>query len=390
MKTFEDGELSRQFQTLAAEIPVPAASLRRKDPGVGWTPILAGGALVAVVILVLAVVVQGLRSGDASVGASPTPAVSASPARNAELAFPDLTLLAGTADGFVYRSVSSSAAAIRADACQSQTVLGLQPSPSGQMVLVVCGGRTEGTLVVLDSTTLARRAGPLPSVPRDDVAAWSPDESAIAFLQTGRCDPLQPVCSVHLALWNLSDSSTRIIRPDEPLTMNVRWSALGLSVSFPQGPQPGTLLWDGQAWHAYSTHRLWVANASRRALLVEAGAGSIGGRVWQRDGDQERLLTQGLTDTEYPLALLDNGRAAVWRDEARAPGGSVVIYNDSTIEHLVPVQGFCGSAQRVGRWLVCTKSGSNALAYSLDDNQFARRQITGLPNFNALTALPKT
>jgi hypothetical protein len=148
-------------------------------------------------------------------------------------------------------------------------------------------------------------------------------------------------------------------------------------------------LWDGQAWHNFSAHRLWIADASGRALLVEAGAGSIGGRVWQRDGGVERLLTQGLTETEYPLALLDNGRAAVWRDEARGPGGSVVIYNGAVTDHLVATQGFCGSAQPVGRWLVCTKSGSSALAYSLDTHQFARRQIAGVSNFYALAALPK-
>jgi hypothetical protein len=351
---------------------------------------LGAVALVAAVGLVLLTTINSLRAlPDVSVGATGAPAVSASPTSSPEAVFPDLTLIGGSSDGLVYRVQSGHIVGSPVEACPSQSVLVVQPSASGRLLMVICGGTSEGSVVVLDGTTLARRAGPMPVVSRDDVAAWSPDETSIALLQTGRCDPQAPVCSAHLSLWSLADNTSKVLRPDAPLMGYVRWTALGLSVSFSQGPEPAATVWDGQAWNTLSQrHRLSIADASGRALLVEAGTGNTGGRVWLREGDQERALTQGATDTEYPLAL-DGTRAMVWRDAIPGPGGSVVIYDGTRVQNEIAVQGFCATAQQVGRWLVCTKSGSSALAFSLDANEFATLQITGLPRFNALAALPK-
>jgi hypothetical protein len=387
VKTYEDRELSEQMKALAGQISVPPGTLGRRQ-AVRWGRALPAMALVALLALVVAATITGLRAareGSVVAPTTPTPTLSSAPTT---IAFPDLTLFAGTSNGFVSRVESGRVVGNPVEICPSRAVLVLQPSAGGRWLLVVCGGPPEGSVVVLDTTTLALRAGPMPVVSRDDVAAWSPDERSIALLQTGRCDPQAPVCAVHLSLWNLSDNSTTVIRADDTLMGDVRWTPLGLSVAFTQHLGMGTIVWDGQAWHDYAPqHRLRVADASGRALLVEAGTGNDGGRVWLREGGQERALTQSLTVTEYPLAL-DGPRALVWRDATAGPGGSIVIYNGARVDE-VALQGFCASAQQVGRWMVCTRSGSSALAFSLDTNQLTIQAISGLSRFNALAAIPR-
>jgi hypothetical protein len=387
MNTYEDRELAREIKTLAGQIPIPAGTVpQARGSTVARAVNLAGAMVVLVAAVGVASAIANLRASQQDGVGNPAASSSAPPTAPVAIAFPETALLAGTSDGFVYRIEGGQISGAPVNVCNSQSVLGLRLSPTGRSVLVICWGRNDGQVMVLDSTTLARRAGPLPAMPRDDVAAWAPDELSIAVLQSGSCEPPAPVCSVHLVLWEIASGATRVIRPDETLTFNVRWTSLGLSVSFMQPPQPGTLVWDGQAWRSYSDRRLWIADTGGRALLVQAGAGSIGGQVWERQGTQERQLSVSPTDTEYPVAL-DGDRALVWRDQP--PGGAMVIYRGQQIERIVPVQGLCSSAQLVDRWLICGDSGSAALAYSLDSNQFARQPITGLNRFNVLIPVPK-
>jgi hypothetical protein len=222
-------------------------------------------------------------------------------------------------------------------------------------------------------------------VERDDVAAWAPDSQSIALLQFGTCDPQAPVCSVHVALWDVTRGTTRVIRPDEALTRNVRWTNVGLSISRPQAVDAGTLVWDGQSWTNYSPHDLWITDATGDAVLVEAPIGSTDGRVWRRTNGQEQLLTVA-GQTGWPLGL-DGDRTIV--SFAQAPGGPVVVYRGQQVERTVPMPGLCLAAQTWDRWLICTNSGSAALAFSLDANAFAQISIAGLANFTALAALPK-
>ena len=107
--------------------------------------------------------------------------------------------------------------------------------------------------------------------------------------------------------------------------------------------------------------------------------------MWERQGDTELPLTASLTDTEYPLAL-DGDKVVVWRD-GPPPGGAIVAYRGQAIERVIPTDGFCDAAQQVGRWVVCTSSGSAAMAYSLDTGQVARQQIVGVNRFNALAVV---
>ena len=106
--------------------------------------------------------------------------------------------------------------------------------------------------------------------------------------------------------------------------------------------------------------------------------------MWKRQGDTEVPLTASLTDSEYPLAL-DADTVVVWRDVP--PGGALVIYRGQTVERVIATDGFCDAAQQVGRWVVCSSSGSAALAYSLDTGQIARQQIAGVNRFNALAVV---
>jgi hypothetical protein len=392
VNSYEDRELARELQALAAQIQVPSGSLpTHRGRTLGRAPALAGAVAVLVAAIAVGAAINNLRTerDDSSTVTRPPASASSAPSPSGAMAFPDYPLLAGTMGGLVYRIQGGQVSGSPVDVCEGQTVLALQPSSSGRFVLAICGGHPPGEAraIVLDAITLTRQAGPVAVVPRSDVAAWAPDEHAVALLQTGRCDPDAPVCSVHVLLWDLASGTTRLIRPDEPLTYNVRWTVLGLSISLPQAPQTGTFIWDGQTWNRYSTHALWIADAGGRALLVETSTGNLGGRVWEATGGQEVALTS--SGTEYPLGL-DGDRAIVWRDTPFSNSGAVVVYRGQREERQVPAE-LCLSAQQIDRWLVCTSSGSAALAYSLDGNAFARQAIAGLAGrFYVLAALPKS
>jgi hypothetical protein len=270
--------------------------------------------------------------------------------------------------------------------CPGQTVLALRLSPDAASVLAVCGGATTGQLVVMTTAGTNMRTAPVGVVPRNDVAAWSPDGRSVALLSPGSCGASAPVCSVHVVLWDLVGGATRIIRPDEPLTGNVLWTSIGLSVSRPQPPDAGTLVWDGQSWRPFSPRRLTVADADR-ALLVEAGIGAAGGTAWERRAGQETRLTPSAGDVEYPLALAAPDRALVWREQGSA--GSMIVYRAGQPERVVPGNGVCVSAQSFDGWLLCTVAGSVVQMYSLDANQFVYRSLSGLGSFTAIVALSR-
>ena len=394
MNSYEERELARELQALASQISVPPGSVSmpaRRSSRFGRSLTVAGGIAVLIIAIAVGAAINNLRlerdNSGAPATATPT-AASPSPSPSAAIAFPNYPLLAGTTDGLVYRIQGGQVRGSPVNVCQGQTVLALQPSPTGRSVLAICGGHPPGAAgaFVFDAATLTQQAEPVAVVPRFDVAAWAPDERSIALLQQGFCDPQAPVCSVHLLLWDLASGNTRVIRPDEPLMYNVRWTVLGLSISIPQGSQTGTFIWDGHSWHRYSTHALWIADASGRALLVEASTGNFGGRVWEASGGQELALSTA--GTEYPLGL-DGDRAIVWRDAPFTNNGVVVAYRGQQEERQISAEHFCNAAQQIDRWLVCTTSASVALAYSLDANAFARQPITGLSNYNVLAALPK-
>jgi len=390
MNSYDDRELARELQALAVQIPVPEGSLpaRRGSP-LSRALTLAGAIAVLIVAIAVGAAVNTLRSEkeNSSPATTPTPSVaSASPSPSAAIPFPDYSLIAGTIDGLVYRIEAGQVRGSPVDACHGQAVLALHLSSSARSVLVICGGTTQGQALVLDAATLAQRAGPLPVLPRPDVGAWAPDERSIALIQEGVCDPQAPVCSVHLILWDLASGSTRVIRPDEPLMGNVQWTVLGLSISFPRQSQIGTVIWDGQSWNRYSERALRVADASGRALLVEGPIGSFGGRVWEVIGGQEVALNT--SGSEYPLGL-DGDRAIVWRETPFRNTNAVVVYRGQQEERQVAAEQFCIEAHQIDRWLICTTSGSAALAYSLDANVFAQQPITGLGRFNVLVALPR-
>lgn len=401
MSTHDEREFARELSALAARVPVPPVPLRAGGGSVRGRLVAVAGA-VATVILALAAgsAIASLRLSQENpaavtgVPSSPSPSPTsiatapASPTQSpgvARIAFPDVTLIAGTSDGTVYRISGGHVVGGSVRACGGRSALALRPAPGGQSVLVVCGGTDAGSAVVVDIPSMTVRPGVQPVVARDDTAAWAPDGRSVALLQPGACEAQAPVCSVHVALWDLTSGTTRVIRPDEPLTSNLRWTSVGLSVSLPQGLQQGTLIWDGRTWTSYSAHRLWIVDASGNALLVQAGVGSTGGRVWRRAGGQEQALTAP-GDIEFPLGL-DGDQAIVWHDQP--PSGTVVTYRAQKAESVVPAPGFCLAAEPWGRWLICTTRGPTALAYSLDAGAFARQQIGGLGSFTALAVLPK-
>jgi hypothetical protein len=184
-------------------------------------------------------------------------------------------------------------------------------------------------------------------------------------------------------MWNIAQDRTRLIEAPAAPTSNVRWTSAGLSVSTPEGPLRGTLIWDGQTWSAYSPHTLWSADTSGTALLVEVAHGSTGGRVWKRIGNDERVLSAP-GQIEYPLAL-DGDRAFVMREQPVA----FVHYRGDVIERVVPAPAACRATQQWGRWLICTTGNSGAMAFSMDSDVIAVRAIAGLADFSSLAVLAK-
>jgi len=396
MNNYEDRELAREIRALGAQIPVPAVGLRARGPRASRLFTLGGVAAAVVLALVIGSTITYLRAtrdngaaGTAlpsATATAPSTSPTASPSASAApLAFPDVTLFAGSSSGLLYRITGGQVVGAGVPVCENgRSILAIRPAPSGDAVLVICLASTGGRAVLVDVSTMTVR-GSQPVVERDDVAAWSPDSQQVALLQFGTCDPQAPVCSVHVALWDVTRGTTRVIKPDEVLTRNVRWTSVGLSVSRPQFADAGTVVWNGQSWTAYSARDLWIADAAGSAVLVEAPVGSTDGRVWRRTSGQEQLLT-GAGQTGWPLGL-DGERTIV--SVAQAPGGPVIVYRGQQVERTVPTPGLCLAAQAWDRWLICTNSGSAALAFSLDANAFAQMPIGGLPSFTALAALPK-
>ncbi|MDP9280601.1 MAG: hypothetical protein M3P38_00710 [Chloroflexota bacterium] len=399
MRSYDEHELARELSALAAQVPVPATALAesRFSPRRGVFAVAAAAAAI-LLALALGAAITNLRSGQGPAAATglpfspqaspsptstPSPTATASPAPTA--VFPDAPLLVGTPSGLVYQSKGGQSVAGPVRVCTGGSVLAIRPSPSGQLAVALCGGTTAGSAVLLDVASMSvRRSQPV--VGRDDVAAWAPDERTVALLQTGSCDGQAPVCAVRVTLWDVASGTTRMIRPDQALVANLRWTSVGLSVSILQGQQQGTWVWDGQTWTTYSRLRLWIADGAGRALLVEADAGSTGGRVWKRVAGQEEILTFA-DGIEYPLAL-EGERAIVGRDR-RPNGFSVVSYRPGQAEDVVPAPGLCLAAQPWERWLICSNAGAAVLAYSLDANTFARQEILGVGGFSAVAPLPK-
>ncbi len=395
MNEYEEDELARELKALAARIPVPPSALRSPNPIGARLRVVALGTLAVLFAVAIAGTLPGLRTspvGPAAATRLSSPSAtdgpvfappSGLPSTNPPLSFPDVNLIAGTAVGTIYR-VDRGQVVGSAQVCGGEAVLAMRVSPSGRSVLVVCGGTPTGQAVVVDAVTLAVGPESQAVLSRDDVAAWAPDERSIALLQAAACAAQLPACPMHVSLWDLARGTTRVIRPDAPLTSNLRWTSAGLSVWVPQGSSEGTVIWDGQTWISYSPRLLWLADTSGNALLVEASPGSSGGRVWKRVGRDEHVLSAP-GDIEYPAAL-DGDRALVTREQ---PQAAVVSYRGESVERVVPAPAACRAAQQWGRWLVCTTASSAVTVFSLDSNAFAVRAITGLASFSSLAVLPK-
>lgn len=391
MNSYDERDLGRALKQLALQVKVPEAALRARRGRASGVFAFAA----TITVLVAAVAVGGflsqwhlrppaatgdLQSPVATAVQSPLP--SALPSSTARIPFPDATLLAGTSSGLVYKIEDGHTVGAAASVCGASSVLAIQAQPVGELAVVVCSGNPDGRAVLLDVSTMTVRSQSQLVVPRPDVAAWSPDGRSLALLQFGACDSRAPVCTVHVVSWDIASNNTRLIRPDEPLTFNLRWTPVGLSVSLPQGPDAGTWVWDGNIWSKYSSHFLWIADDAQ-ALLVDAPTGSLGGKVWIRSGSQEVMLAG--SGTNFPLAL-DGNIAVVAQDQP--PATVLDIYRGQRLEQTTTMSGQCLTGTTWGRWIICTSSGSAALAYSLDTRSAARLPLVGLPRFEVITPLP--
>jgi hypothetical protein len=290
--------------------------------------------------------------------ASPSASVSAEPQRSPAasgggvVTWPaNLTILAVTDLGNVYRLSPSGQSALFASPCSTATASKLVVSPDGASAVVVCG--TDGTapLLLLDLRTGSARQLPARGV---DVA-WSPDGQSLGVLGQASC---APAACENVSVYDVATGSLRQVLANQPMTRGVAWTSLGLSVyqAQPHGNAgTGTIVWNGSQWNALSPHALVSALADGRALLVDETPVQLSGSLWARDvaGRETRLSPN---DGEYPLALLTDGRAVAWRPDG--PSGAYVVYDrqGSELAH-GPAAGVCQRSAVSGAWVVCAAGG---------------------------------
>jgi hypothetical protein len=220
--------------------------------------------------------------------------------------------------------------------------------------------------------TLTARALALQPLDRADAVSVSPDGHSVAAIVPGTAGG----SSVRVVSFDLSTGQETVLRPDENLTSDVLWTPIGLTVFRPgRGVGTGTLVLRNGAWQPFSDRQLGQADATRALVHLDASlfTGHGGHVVWERRGTTETQLTPNDSAYEFPLALLGDADAVVWRDLLAPDGrGQVVVYRGGRSVREDPGE-LCPRAERSGEWLLCVATRTQRLVgYSLATASFTR------------------
>jgi hypothetical protein len=217
-------------------------------------------------------------------------------------------------------------------------------------------------------------------MPRDDVAAWSPDGRSIALL-TARAPGDRP----RIVLFDLGSRQFRTVLDDAEAMSNVLWTAIGLTAHKRQPPDDGARVWDGRSsWDKFSAHIVIASDASGRTLLLEPrGMGSGGVLLLRLAGREVRLSPADAVETA--IGLGPAGEAIAWR--IRGSGGAIVVYENAVQVREAESQLICGSAEVRGAWAVCDPTLDRIQAYSVRANGFAIWPGSAPAPLSAMTVL---
>ncbi len=332
----------------------------------GLAAVIAGALVVTTVAVVAAF---WPVAGTASLTAPAAPAADVRTQPQPTIAFPELPLYAGRADGTVVRIGASGIGGKAIAVCPGKIVSLLAGSPRGALLVAVCGPTAAGAgpAYVIDPATGSVSDAGVTAFPRNDAAAWSPDGTRLALLSPGTCDAAG--CGTRVTV---RDGGIREILPSTLSVSDLRWTDAGPTIyrTAAKDVPAGTYRWTGAAWEWLSADRLVDAKGSV-LLLRRTFQGSVQERyaVVQHSASGETVLTPP-NASEWPLAILDDGSIAAWRFASPGPAGAIVRYDQSGRGRVTSGE-FTPTAVPSGGWLVGNDFQGQIRAYSLERDAFA-------------------
>lgn len=262
--------------------------------------------------------------------ATPSPAGSPSPAGRT-VAFPDLDVLVGTADGDVYPKVASGGpAGAKTHVCDGYIV---RIEPTGPLDLVSCLQGSAFAVYTFDHRTNA--VARVPGV--DGPAIWTLPGDGILYVTRGSCAPAAADCATKLVQRDTRTGASTTIDERIGVVTDFRFTDEGPtiwrakhSVTFVRpDAEAGTYLLRDTRLVRFSADRL-VAGSGGRWLLESEETQSFNSgcctHVIQLVQTATRL-TPANVENERAVTMLEDGRSVAFRPDAEGPNGTMVIYS---------------------------------------------------------------
>jgi hypothetical protein len=306
-------------------------------------------ALVAAAAIVVSAC--GSRAADVTVAASAsrtpvamsaTAVPSASPSRSPGkvVAFPDLDVLVGTADGDIYKKLSSGkVSGPKTHVCDGYIV---RIEPAGPLDLVSCVQGSAFAVYTYDHRTNA--VSRVPGV--DGPAIWTDLGDGVLYVSRGSCAPAALDCATKLVRRDTRTGATTTIDERVGVVTDFRttdegptiWRAKNsVTLVRPEG-DAGTWLLRDSTLTRFSSNRL-VAGYKGRWLLESEETLSFNSGcctyVVQRFQTETRITPPDV-ENERAVAMLGDGRIVAFRPDGDGPDGTMVIYsaNGGRVERL--------------------------------------------------------
>lgn len=183
--------------------------------------------------------------------AASTPSRSAAPTTVASAtAFPSVARPTGLfGEGAVY-ALGPSGAGVKVFECPPNgSVTFAERSPDAKRLLVICFAGADGEGYVLDAGGAPQE---IPAAVQARSGAWSPDSMSVALVGVTCTTPY--VCS-QLLRYDIASRTLSILREDDVLMENLRWTTCGLTYFRERAPG-GTFLLEGSSWRRIGSDRI--------------------------------------------------------------------------------------------------------------------------------------
>ena len=288
----------------------------------------------AVAIVWVTVLLAACRTGSPTTGTTgPSSSVVPSPSASRVVAFPDLDVLVGTADGDIYTKLAAGRpAGARTHVCDGYIV---RLESTGPLELVSCIQGSTFTVYTYDHRTNA--VARIPGV--DGPAIWTLLGDGVIYVTRGSCAP------------NALDCATKLVRRDlktgAAVTIDERVGAVTDFRTTEEGPtiwraknsitfvrpeaEAGTYLLRNTTLTRFSSNRLvagykgrWLLE-SEETLSYNSGCCTYVTQLFQT----ETRLTPANVENERAITMLEDGRILAFRPERDGADGTMVIYSST-------------------------------------------------------------